>query len=98
MVESRLVLKLNHVKLADGNPRGEAIAREQLQGTVKGELLGVVRRGSSTDDHLARDLLDDEIPNPAVGRLPDSVFDPLREAGAEPQSIFGSDFSHRRYT
>ena len=65
---------------------------------MKCELLGVLGRGSSTDDHLALNLLDDEIPNPAVGRLPDSVLNALREARAQLQSIFGNDFSHRRYT
>ncbi len=65
---------------------------------MKCELLGVVRRGSSTDDHLALDLFDDEIPDPAVGRLADSVFNPLRETRARLQPIFGNDFSHQRYT
>ncbi len=98
MVESRLALKLNWVNLPYRDPRGEAIAREQFQGAMKCELLGVVRRSSSTDDHLALDLFDDEIPDPAMGRLADSVFNPLRKARGQLQSIIGSDFYHSGYT
>ncbi len=62
------------------------------------KLLGVVRRGSSADDHLALDLFDHEIPDPAVGRLADSVFNPLRKARPQLQSIFGDALYHSGYT
>ncbi len=70
------------MKLADRNPMGEAIARQELEGPVKCELLGVMGRGSPADDHLTFDFFDDEISNPAVSKLADFVFNPLREARA----------------
>ncbi len=61
-----------------GDVLRESVAREQLEGPVHRELLGVPGRSLAADDHLALDFLDDEIADPSVGELADVRFDPLR--------------------
>jgi hypothetical protein len=58
----------------------EAIAREQLEGSVQGKLLRMPRGGLSADNHLSLDLFDDEIADPPVGKLANLGFDSLRQA------------------
>ena len=55
----------------------EPVAREEFQGPVEGELAGVVRGDLAPDHHVPLDLLDGQVPDPAVGRLADPGLDLL---------------------
>ena len=69
--------------LADSTDRDlirEAIAREQLEGSVQGKLLRMPRGSLSADNHLPLDLFDDKVADPPVGQLANLGFHPLRQA------------------
>lgn len=64
---------------ADRDLVGEAVAGEELERTVQRQLLGVPRWDLAADDHLALDVLDDQVADAAVRVLADSRLDLLSQ-------------------
>ena len=72
---------------ADGDVLGEAFARQQLEGPMQRELLGVPRGDLAADDHLALDFPDNEVADSPMRELADVRLDPLRQARPGVRSI-----------
>ncbi len=65
----------SRLRLPDRNIGTQAIAREDFEGTVEGQLFGVVGRGCPPDDDATANFLHGQSPDSVVGRLPDSHLD-----------------------
>ena len=68
--------------LADSDLGAEAVASNELERSVKGELLRVVRRDGTANQHLALDFLDPQIADPSVSPLSDACRDLFHESAA----------------
>jgi hypothetical protein len=79
--------ELGSDRSGDRDSLGETVAREQLEGPVQRELFRMPGWGLSTDGHVSLDLLDHEIPDPAVSELANVRFNPLSQARPSIQTI-----------
>ena len=71
-------------------------SREELERALERKLLGMARRRLAADDHLALNLLDDQVSNPSMGCLADFGFDPFGQAEGGIDAIYDHVANLRR--